>query len=120
MARAEFHNQRVDALMHVSAPKKETSLRVRANRYKAGLLVVGVGLGSYGIGSVALGQDGEGNSGSQKAQDCVTHVVQPGDTLWDIAEKARPGKDPRKMVGRLEQAHGGPALTPGERLEVCK
>ena len=35
-----------------------------------------------------------------------TLVVQPGDTLWAIAERARPGTDPRETVAWIEQANG--------------
>lgn len=121
MGRAEFHNQRVEALMHVSTPKKETSLTVRRNRWKAGLIAAGLLVPGVGAAiQVSAGNRSAEKSGNNQAQDCITYVVQPGDTLWDIAEKAKPGKDPRKMVGRLVKANGGPAITSGERLKVCK
>ena len=42
------------------------------------------------------------------------HVVQPGDTLWSIAERLEPGRDPRPVVDTLTAARGNGALVPGE------
>ena len=44
------------------------------------------------------------------------YVVQPGDTLWSIAERLSPGSDPRAMVATLAAEAGGEKLVPGERL----
>jgi LysM repeat protein len=45
------------------------------------------------------------------------HVVQPGDTLWEIAADRYAG-DPRGAVWRLQQRNGltSPALVPGTIL----
>ena len=45
------------------------------------------------------------------------YVVQPGDTLWDIALAIAPG-DPRSLVHDLAQAAGGAALEPGQQIVV--
>jgi LysM repeat protein len=42
------------------------------------------------------------------------HVVQPGDSLWSIAEQLEPGRDPRPVVDALTAARGGKPLVPGE------
>ncbi len=44
----------------------------------------------------------------------VRYVVQPGDSLWSIAQRLEPGQDPRPVVDELSQSRGGEALTPGE------
>jgi Tfp pilus assembly protein FimV len=46
------------------------------------------------------------------------YVVQPGDTLWAIASRLRPGEDPRPLVAQLVAAHGSPVLVAGERLRL--
>ena len=47
-----------------------------------------------------------------------TMVVEPGDTLWAIAQRVAPGRDPRVMVERLRRLNNldTPALTPGQTL----
>ena len=44
------------------------------------------------------------------------YVVQPGDTLWDIARALAPGADPRAVVHELAGTAGGAALEPGQRI----
>jgi len=46
------------------------------------------------------------------------YVVQPGDTLWDIARALAPGEDPRALVHELAGAAGGAALEPGQRIVI--
>ncbi|MBA2282449.1 MAG: LysM peptidoglycan-binding domain-containing protein [Acidimicrobiia bacterium] len=48
----------------------------------------------------------------------VTHVVQPGDTLWSIANDLAPGRDLRPVVDALAAANGGAVLVPGQRIVV--
>lgn len=45
-------------------------------------------------------------------------VVQPGDTLWAIAARLRPGHDPRPVVDQLVEIHGSAPLQPGDRIPV--
>jgi nucleoid-associated protein YgaU len=42
------------------------------------------------------------------------HVVEPGDSLWSIAERLEPDGDPRPLVDELSAARGGAPLVPGE------
>ena len=46
------------------------------------------------------------------------YVVQPGDTLWDIARALAPGEDPRGLVHELAGTAGGAALEPGQRIVI--
>jgi Tfp pilus assembly protein FimV len=49
----------------------------------------------------------------------VHYVVQPGDTLWSIARRMAPGRDPRPVVDAMVEAnhlHGG--LQAGQELSV--
>jgi Tfp pilus assembly protein FimV len=49
----------------------------------------------------------------------VTYVVEPGDTLWSIARRVAPGRDPRPVVDGLIEANdvrGG--LQAGQELSV--
>ena len=55
----------------------------------------------------------------QRPSEAVwSHVVQPGETLWQLAGQADPGSDPRDVVDRLIRAnelHGG-RIIPGQEL----
>lgn len=50
----------------------------------------------------------------------ATITVQPGDTLWSIAQRAAPSSDPRGVVEQLRQVNHlkSVALTPGQTLKV--
>jgi hypothetical protein len=40
--------------------------------------------------------------------------VQPGDSLWSIAARLEPDRDPRPLVDALADSRGGAPLVPGE------
>ena len=42
------------------------------------------------------------------------YVVQPGDSLWSIAARLDPGRDPRPLVDTLAASRDGAPLVPGE------
>ncbi len=44
----------------------------------------------------------------------VRHVVEPGDTLWGVAERIAPEADPRVVVDELAAARDTTTLLPGE------
>ena len=49
----------------------------------------------------------------------VDYIVQPGDTVWAIAEElSPPGADVRLMVDAVRESVGGVALAPGQRISV--
>jgi hypothetical protein len=71
-------------------------------------------------GSALAGTAGGGTpSAAAGATSPVTHVVQPGDTLWTIAERVAPGEDLRPVVDELRQRHGSTELEVGDRLDVA-
>jgi LysM repeat protein len=49
-----------------------------------------------------------------------TVTVQPGDTLWSIAQRAEPNSDPRLVVDQLRKANhlNSVVLSPGQTLKV--
>jgi hypothetical protein len=65
----------------------------------------GTGGNSHPIGS-ALAETGHP----------VAYTVQPGDTLWSIAERVDPAGDPRPLVARLASQLGSDTVVPGEHL----
>jgi LysM repeat protein len=64
----------------------------------------GIGGHSHTIGSVPA----ENRTG--------TYVVQPGDSLWSIAERVDPTADPRPLVAKLAAQVGSDTVVPGERI----
>lgn len=49
-----------------------------------------------------------------------TTVVEPGDTLWSIAERHRPGRDPFGTINEIRRLNGLADYTvhPGQRLTL--
>ncbi len=74
------------------------------------------------IGLVAVVLSGRASasrpaSGSElPVTDRAVYVVQPGDTLWAIAESLAPESDTRDVVDRLARAAGGALLQPGQTI----
>jgi len=64
-----------------------------------------------GASAVKAGQQGP-------SKPVWSHVVAPGETLWDLSRSAAPSKDPRETVDRLIEANHlrGPIIVPGQRL----
>jgi LysM repeat protein len=64
------------------------------------------------------GTAGTATSGSVPAAGTV--MVQPGDTLWSIAQRVAPQRDPRQVVDRLQHLNRlrSVSLTPGQTLKV--
>jgi uncharacterized protein (DUF1684 family) len=45
-----------------------------------------------------------------------TVVVQPGDTLWSLAHRLAPNRDPRAVVDALVEARGTSVVQPGDTV----
>jgi Tfp pilus assembly protein FimV len=89
--------------------------RVRRRRLLAVVVTVVVaGLLSGPVASaMGIGVEAGGN-GSR------TYVVRPGDTLWSIATRFAPSRDPRPVVDAIRSANGvdPAALVPGQQLSI--
>ncbi len=92
-----------------------TRTRVRPLGIARLLVVAAVGAGLV----VAMGRGVQGAPERAPAGgERRTYVVQPGDTLWAIAQRLEPGRDPRPLVDAIAAANGvAPGnLVPGQTL----
>jgi hypothetical protein len=77
-------------------------------------LAVAVGQAALGAFEAAAGSDA---SSSETAR---TWVVQPGETLWSIAQRVAPDSDPRDTVARIVAMNdfSGSSVVAGEQIYV--
>ena len=95
----------------------DRTTRIRRRRLAALILVSLLGLGLAAL----LRWTASNVVGSDESPQPITsavYVVQPGDTLWSIAERVAPGEDPRPIVAELRERNGGSELRAGEELDV--
>jgi hypothetical protein len=53
---------------------------------------------------------------SSVTRAAASTIVEPGDSLWTVAERLAPDDDPRPIVDALSEARHGTVLTPGETI----
>jgi LysM domain-containing protein len=80
-------------------------------------ILVALALPWGGAGQRPLATPGSVLAGAAVLHHSV-YVVQPGDTMWSIAQRLDPGADPRPVVARLGAEVGSDTLQPGERLRL--
>ena len=87
-------------------------------RRRRTVAVVATALVAVLMSPLAAGAVRRGEPSAPAAQQVV--VVRPGDTLWSIAQRARPGDDPREVAGDIAAVNGVEpgALTVGASLVV--
>jgi hypothetical protein len=73
-----------------------------------------IGFTAFGLGRASA----DGPSASHPVPQSV--VVQPGDTLWSIAERVSPNADPRDVVGSIKTLNHltGADLVAGQTLRL--
>jgi hypothetical protein len=88
----------------------------RRRRFVAGLLLAAVVLAAV-VGVSWLTRPAAGELDLRPvAREQV--VVQPGDTVWSIAQELAAGGDVRPLVDAIVAANGGAELAVGQRLTV--
>ena len=87
-------------------------------RRRRTVAVVATALVAVLMSPLAAGAVRRGEPSAPAAQQVV--VVQSGDTLWSIAQRVRPGDDPRQVVDEISATNGvqAGALTVGASLVV--
>ena len=107
-------------------PTSHGDRAIRATYRRRRLAVVGVALGLVLVAAqagVALGgsplaapERRPASAPVEAIAGTVAVVVEPGDSLWSIAERIAPGEDPRPAVDAVDRARGGAPLMPGETI----
>ncbi len=86
---------------------------VRVRRTRVGVLLLAVALLLLMVPGLARGD------GPDRPAPRVTYTVQAGDTLWAIARRSAPSRDPREVVDQLvRDNHLRGQLQPGQRLSL--
>jgi Tfp pilus assembly protein FimV len=87
-------------------------------RRRRTVAVVATALVAVLMSPLAAGAVRRGEPSAPAAQQVV--VVQSGDTLWSIAQRVRPGDDPREVAAEIAATNGvqAGALTVGASLVV--
>ena len=96
-------------------PRRRTSSAVRRRRALLAviaLLLIALALPLSGTG----GHSHPTGSALAETRGPVVYTVQPGDSLWSIAERVDPTADPRPLVAKLAAQTGSDTVVPGERI----
>jgi Tfp pilus assembly protein FimV len=101
---------------YVDAPSAAALRRRRLRVALLALVVVTVLAWGAVRASAALG-DVPANVPERRSGP-VTYVVQPGDTLWSVARRLRPGGGASALVHHWVEANGGAELRVGQVLVV--
>ena len=80
-------------------------------------ILVALALPWGGTGGHTLATPGPVLAGATVAPH-AEYIVQPGDTMWSIAERLDPSGDPRVVVAQLTAQVGSDTLRVGERLHL--
>jgi Tfp pilus assembly protein FimV len=97
--------------IHPTAPRPTREVNRMRARVLAIVLVV--------AGSLVVVPGLARGDGPDRPAPRVTYVVEPGDTLWSIARRVAPSRDPRPVVDGLIEANdvrGG--LQAGQELSI--
>jgi nucleoid-associated protein YgaU len=102
-----------------SRPSGPTRLTLRGRLVLVALLAA-AGFGVVSLGQVATDAIAADPSVPASSVPTTEWVVQPGETLWQIAESVAPEADPRDTVARIEQLNDLPtsSVLAGQTLLV--
>ncbi len=98
------------------AAQRRTATRPNFARRRLGVAVSVILLTILSV--VGVGQAGAERTHVPVAEPATVVIVQPGDTLWSIAERVAPNVDRRTAVDQLAEIAGGAYLEVGQHLEV--
>ncbi len=98
-------------------PRPTAQVYVR-RRLLAGLVVLTVVLGVWFGADSVLAYPGGAPASSAAVRPASTYVVQPGDTLWSIAERYHGATDQAGYVDLLVRRNGGATIQVGQSITL--
>lgn len=102
-------------LRPVPAPRRRQAVVYRRRRLVALVALVAVAFLAGAVLTLVVASPAGGSLTAEAIEaERVTHVVEPGDTLWGVARQVAPDQDPRTVVDALAGARGTTTLVPGE------
>lgn len=117
-----FTPQQAPALRSVPAGSAEpasASVRPAPEVYRRRQLAVVALIAGLVLGLASFGRQADATPTPElQAAAAVRVVVQPGDTLWGIAEGLTSDVDVRPLVAALSDLTGGAPLQPGQLITV--
>lgn len=94
-----------------------TAATYRRRRVGAVAFVVALVVSVGSLAEQGLADRGAGPAAGS-AVGRTTYVVQPGDTLWSIAERLYPSADVAQVVDALVTVNGGASIQAGQTLTM--
>ena len=100
------------------APRRETRPGIRLTRRGRAVAVLAVGMAL--AGPLWLAHSSAAVSSAPHRSPPATVIVRPNDTLWSIATRIAPDRDPRVVVSELERRNDltGPTVHVGQVLRA--
>ena len=101
----------------VSTPKVSQHPVYIARRRRVLLATGGALCALVAVVAVALGRvPASASAGHPGSSVQATHLVEPGETLWSIAEAVHPGSNLAAYVDRLVRANGSSTIRVGQQI----
>ncbi len=101
----------------VAAPRRRVSVEVRRRRTILAMMGLALALLAFPLGGFG-GASHTTESASAAQIHGSTYVVEPGDSLWSIAERVDPSGDPRPLVSEMASKLGTYTVVPGEQITI--
>ncbi len=110
------HNATILTLVRPSAGSVAAPLRLT----RRGVVVLILAVAALAVALLSVAALSAPNAGAGHRQQPATVTVHEGDTLWSIATRVAPDRDPRAEVAQLQRRNhlAGVALTPGQVLRT--
>jgi LysM repeat protein len=101
----------------LAEPRPSTQVYVR-RRLLVGLVLLTVVFGVWFSAGSVLANRGGAPASTAAVRPAISYVVQPGDTLWSIAERFHGAGDQATYVDLLVRVNGGTIIQVGQTVTL--